>query len=100
MRDAAHWDRIWRIFLPRGERDLQFTRANYRVFVEHLIKVAKPKEQYRSRIQLFYLEILPKHRRGGFHFAVISVILSLAKLAALSKLVFPKRCAFDIIYVC
>lgn len=67
MRNAAHWDRIGRIFLAGGERYLKFARPNYRVFVEHLVEIAQAEEKYRSGIVLFDVEILPKHRRRVFH---------------------------------
>ena len=49
------------------QRDLQFPRADYRVFIEQLIEIAQPEHKQSSRIELFDLEILPKHRRCVLH---------------------------------
>ena len=49
------------------EGDLQFSRACYRILVEKLVKVPQSEEEKRSGIELFYLEVLPKHRRRVFH---------------------------------
>ena len=67
MRDAAHRNRIGRVFMTGGERYLELARSDDRVLIEHLVKIAEPEKEDRSRVKLFYLEILPKHRRGGFH---------------------------------
>src|SRR5690242_72048 len=85
--NSAHRYRIWRIFLPRRECDLQLARTNHCVFVEHLVKIAQPKEKYGAGIHLFYLEILPKHRRCIVHDRgrLNREIQSLAKTLDLSK---------------
>src|SRR5690606_25078369 len=61
MGNAAHRYRISRVFLPRGQRDLQLARTGDRVLVEHFIEIAEPEKQKRSRILLFDLQVLPEH---------------------------------------
>ena len=67
MRNAAHRNGVGRVLVPGGEGDLEFTRTDDRVLIEHFIEIAKPEKEDRSRVELLYFEILPKHRRGGFH---------------------------------
>jgi hypothetical protein len=50
-----------------GEGYLELARTDDGVLIEHLVKIAEPEKEDRSRVELLYFEILPKHRRGGFH---------------------------------
>ena len=67
IRHAAHGNLILRAFVlsmvARGERQVEFTRGNARVLLEHLIKIAQPEKQQAVRITLLDRIILLHH--GG-----------------------------------
>jgi hypothetical protein len=53
--------------LTGGQSYFKLAGTYDRVIVEHLVEITEPKEQNRPGILLFYIEILPKHRRGVIH---------------------------------
>ena len=64
VRHAAHRNRrALPVFRARGQRQVEGARGDERVFVEHLVEVAHPKEQNRVAILLLRVEILPHRRR-------------------------------------
>src|SRR3954447_10843506 len=67
MRHTAHRNGIRRILVPGSQRYLELARTDESVLIEHLVKIAEPEKQDRSGVQLFNIQVLPKHRRGGFH---------------------------------
>src|SRR2546422_720175 len=48
MRDPAHWNRIFAVFVSSRESNLKLARANDRVIKEQFIEVAQAKEKQRS----------------------------------------------------
>src|SRR5690606_2250434 len=67
VRNAAHRHRVGGILVTRRQRNIKLARSDERVFIEHFIEIAKPKEQQRSGVVLLDIQILPEHRRELFH---------------------------------
>jgi hypothetical protein len=65
-----------------SEGYFKLARANKSVLVEHLVEITKPEKKDSSGVEFFYFQILPKHRRGGFH---RDMVKSLAKGHELSQ---------------
>ena len=65
MRDSAHWNRIFAVFVSSREGNLQLARANDRVIKEQLVEVAQAKEEQRSRMLSLQLTVLPDHWGRG-----------------------------------
>ena len=62
-RHPAHGGALLLSAVAAGQYQLQLLRGDFRVFVEHLVKVAQPEKQQTLRILLFNLKILLHHRR-------------------------------------
>src|SRR5712671_3982028 len=62
MRHAAHWHGGAALFVSRCQRNLQFPRANDRVFKEQLIEISQAKEEQRAWMLRLQLPVLPDHR--------------------------------------
>src|SRR5581483_4433152 len=58
---AAHGNWIAAFFVARRQSDLEFSRANDRVFKKQLIEIAQAKEKQRPRMLRFQLLVLPDH---------------------------------------
>ena len=61
---ASHGNRIRRMLVPRGEREVELPRRQHGIVEEHLVEVAHPEEEDRVGIGLLELVILLEHRRA------------------------------------